>query len=127
LPGILTLILLVGAIGSLSLFKKYRSEIRSYAFWSSFLLSLILGTVTLYTATFEFEEHPETLTFSGLPEGEPSCGTGWTYWTKGGYGTGNPCPKGCYRGLTLRKQMSMSGFPPWPDYRRELQCWTLEE
>ena len=86
-----------------------------------------LFAVTLYTTTFEFEERPETLEFSGLSDGAPTCGTGWTGWAKSGYGMSNPCPKSCYRGLTLRKQLRMSGFPPWPGYRREQPCWNNDD
>jgi hypothetical protein len=123
-PGILTILLLVCTIISPRLIKASKPRLRAYAFRSSLLLLLILATTTLYTATFEYDEQPETL---DLQVGERTCNSGWSGWTKAGYGTGNPCPKGCYRGVTLRKQLSMSGFPPWPNYRRELQCLTNED
>jgi hypothetical protein len=127
LPGILTVLFFLGVFVSLIAFKTFKPGLRPYVFWLSLLASLLLFTVTLYTTTFEFEERPETLEFSGLPDGAPTCGTGWTGWAKSGYGMSNACPKGCYRGLTLRKQLRMSGFPPWPGYRRELQCWNNDD
>ena len=127
LPGILMVLFLLGAFISLAVFKPSRPKLRAYAFWLSLLASALLAVFILYTASFEFEEQSDTLSETGLPDLASSCGTGWTNWTKAGYGMGNPCPKGCYRGLTLRKQLKMSGFPPWPQYRRELQCWTNEE
>jgi hypothetical protein len=123
LPGILSAFFVLCAFISLAVFKTSNPGLRPYVFWLSLLISALLAVVTLYTATFEFEEHPETLVFEGVPKGAPTCGTGWTTWAKGGYGISNACPKGCYRGLTLRKQLRMTGFPPWPRYRRELQCW----
>ena len=61
-----------------------------------------------------------------LPAGEPTCGVAETSWTKSGYGTGNPCEWGCLRGLVVAKRMRLSGFPPWPEYKRTMQCWSRE-
>ena len=86
--------------------------------------SLITLGFAFYTGEYEFPEDAASLHFASLPAGEPTCGTAEHGWTKAGYGMGNPCPAGCYRGLTLRKKMRLTGFPPWPEYKRELQCWT---
>jgi hypothetical protein len=121
--GLLSIVLLVGAIGALYGLKVSRPNIRLPVFWSLLLAGSVSFMLAFYSATYEFEEHPEQLVFDSLPEGAPDCGTAWTGWLKSGYGISNPCPKGCYRGLVLRKKLSMNGFPPWPQYKRELQCW----
>jgi hypothetical protein len=127
LAGMLIVLFLVGAFAALELLKTRNPRIRMPAFWSLMALAVIALVVSFYTSFYEFEEHPETLVFEGLPLGAPDCGTAWTGWIKGAYGISNPCPWGCYRGIVLRKQLRMSGFPPWPEYRRELQCWRREQ
>jgi hypothetical protein len=119
LLGILSIVLIVGAFVVFSKLPKFK--------WTAFLIVFLLGLVSMMTAfystIYEFEEKPETIVFESLPSGEPTCGTGWTGWIRGAYGISNPCEYGCYRGNVLRKQMKMEGFPPWPMYKRELQCW----
>ncbi|MCP4929752.1 MAG: hypothetical protein GY918_11920 [Gammaproteobacteria bacterium] len=127
LPGILTLLLFIGALISRAVFKSFKPELRTYTFYLCLLGSAVLATITFYSAILELDERPDTLEFTGLPDGEASCGSRWTNWIKSGHGTANPCPKGCYRGLTLQKEVTMSGFPPWPEYRVELQCWNNED
>ena len=117
--GILSVVLIIGAFVLFSKVPKFK--------WATFLIVFVLGITSLmtafYSATYEFDEKPETIVFESLPSGEPTCGTEWTGWIRGAYGMGNPCGAGCYRGSVLRKQMKMEGFPPWPMYKRELQCW----
>jgi len=125
--GLLSILLFIAAVGSLIWFKPSHPKLRAPAFWGLLLVSISCQVVAFYTAVYEFDEHPETLVFAALPEGEPDCGTAWTNWLRAGYGISNPCPRGCYRGLVLRKQLAMNGFPPWPTYKRELQCWRRDE
>jgi|GEM_PF-2073858 len=123
--GMLSLALLLAAVTSRFLIKQ-KSVVRTLAFWSLLVISIGLQGSAFYTAVYEFDEQPETLVFETLPQGEPNCGTAWTSWLKAGYGISNPCPQGCYRGLVVRKQLGVSGFPPWPNYRREMQCWNRD-
>jgi hypothetical protein len=120
--GMLSVALLLAAFTSRFVIKQ-KSVVRTSLFWALLIVSLGLQGTAFYTAVYEFDERPETLSFETLPKGEPNCGTAWTDWLKAGYGISNPCPKGCYRGLVARKQLGVSGFPPWPNYRREMQCW----
>jgi hypothetical protein len=117
--GVLAILLIVGAFVAFAKLPKFQ--------WTAFGLLLVVGTVSFfaafYSGQYEYEEHPESIVFETLPAGEPTCGTAWTGWIRGAYGIGNPCPEGCYRGNVLRKQMKMEGFPPWPMYKRQLQCW----
>lgn len=92
-------------------------------FWLGVLASVALFVVASLNAVYTFDERPETLVIETLPDGEPTCGTAWAGWIRSGYGMGNPCPAGCLRGKVLNKQMRMRGFPPWPEFRREMQCW----
>jgi hypothetical protein len=120
--GLLSLALLVGSV--VSLFALRGNHMRSAAFWGLLLVGIACLMTSFYTAVYEFDERPETLTFDSLPAGEPDCGTAWSGWIRTGFGLPNSCPEDCYRGLVLRKQMRMTGFPPWPKYNRESQCWT---
>jgi hypothetical protein len=117
--GVLSVVLIIGAFVLFSKVSKFK--------WTIFLIVLLLGITSLmtafYSATYEFDEKPETIVFESLPSGEPTCGTVWTGWIRGAYGISNACGTGCYRGNVLRKQMKMEGFPPWPMYKREMQCW----
>jgi hypothetical protein len=125
LPGLLGIIALLGAI---ALYYKLISPSRRLLFlWLSFSMALIMLTTAFYSAVYEFDEQPEKLAIYDPADNEGRCGTVWTNWMKGGYGMGDPCPVGCYRGFTLRKQLTMTGFPPWPEYRRQLQCAVIEE
>jgi hypothetical protein len=122
LPGLLSVAFFLGAI--VAFFKAPRNK--SLIVWVLVIIAVGLFTQAFVNTTYEFDEQPETLDAAalGLPEGEPDCGTAWTGWLQANHGLGgSPCPRGCYRGLTLRKQMQMKGLPPWPHYRRELQCW----
>jgi len=74
-------------------------------------------------AVYTYDEQPEAVNIPTLPTGAPTCGTATSGWIRSGYGMGNPCPAGCYRGKVLLKQMRMRGLPPWPEHRRKLQCW----
>ena len=88
-------------------------------------IALIIYTVAFYSAEYEFDERPEQ--FDELFSGEErvDCGTSWTNWIDQTQGLSNPCPEGCYRGVTITKKYRMRGiFPPWPQSKRELQCWT---
>jgi hypothetical protein len=125
LPGILSLALLIAGI----ICSRTLSATRTRKYWSG---ALIVGAMAcfwfaMHNTIYEFEEHPETLVFESLPlpAGEPDCGTTWSPWREIGYGLTNSCEFGCYRGLTLRKQMRLRGFPPWPQTRREYQCWKI--
>ncbi len=124
--GILSILLLIVAFVALVVMRDKGSLLRIPVFLLMLSLAIASFINAFYSASYEFEEHPETIVFESLPAGEPNCGTAWTRWIKGAYGLSNPCPPGCFRGQVLRKQLSMSGFPPWPMYKRELQCWTRD-
>lgn len=121
--GMVAIILITGAVIVLMLPAARHLKLRTPAVWALLTSGILCMTVAFYTAVYEFDEHPEILAIDSLPDGEPDCGTATTSWTKAAYGIGNPCPQGCYRGLVLRKELRLTGFPPWPEYRRELQCW----
>ena len=127
LPSILGALFLLTLTATLYVLFIYKSPRKILVVWSSLVITLGLGVGTFYNAVYEFEEDPQLLIDAGAPDLNEACGTAWTNWIRGGYGQGgNRCPEGCYRGLTLRKQMRMSGFPPWPLYRREMQCLAIE-
>ena len=117
--GILSIILIIGAFVALSKLEK----MRGWAFTGLLVAGLVAFGFAFYSAEYEFDEQPELIVFETLPEGEPTCGTAWSGWIRGAYGLGNSCPQGCFRGNVLRKKMKMEGFPPWPMYRREMECW----
>jgi len=119
--GLLSVALIVGAF--ISLYALRRNPKRGVAAWGLFLAGLVCLMSTFYTAIYEFDERPESMTFETLPAGEPDCGTAWSGWIKSGYGLTNQCDRGCYRGKILSKHMRMRGMPPWPEYNREYQCW----
>ena len=122
--GIAAILLISASIAVLLVPGMSTSRVRLPTFWTLISAGLVCVGIAFYTSVYEFDEHPETLVIDSLPPGEPNCGTATTHWTKAAYGIGNPCPSGCYRGLTLKKELRLTGFPPWPEYRRELQCWT---
>jgi hypothetical protein len=119
--GILALMLFGSAILILWLFRK--TNWRSRAFWLLLLISVVTYGLSFRNTIYEYDERPETLVIDSLPPGEPDCGTAWTGFIRSGQGYGNPCPQGCFRGKVLRKQLRMRGIPPWPEYKREMQCW----
>ena len=120
--GLLALAMLIVAVVALSKLQR-GTWLRRFSTGVSIVLAIGLFFTAFGNAVYEFDEQPETLISELLPAGEPDCGTGWSGFIRSGNGMGNPCPVGCYRGTILRKQMRMRGFPPWPEYRREMQCW----
>ena len=122
LPGMLSVLLLVAAVATLKLLKS-GGALRTAAFWLILIAAVGSFVVAFNNAVYDFDENPDSLVIPGLPAGEPDCGTAWSGGIRGGYGMGNPCPQGCYRGKVVNKQLRMRGMPPWPQYRRELQCW----
>jgi len=123
--GILALLLLALAIVVLWWFKQ--ASWRLAASWCLLLAGAIVFGIAFSNAVYEYDEQPETYVIESLPPGEPDCGTAWSGFIESGQGYGNPCPKGCFRGKVLRKQLRMRGIPPWPQYRREMQCWKRTE
>jgi hypothetical protein len=127
IPGFIAILLLFAA---LILFLRQRAtptKLGYLSLWACLLLLMVVTSFAFYEGVYEYNEDAESLIEETFPEGSTDCGTAWTNWAKGGYGMGNPCPNNCYRGLTIRKQLSMSGFPPWPEYRREIACWSYTE
>lgn len=122
LPGILSILLLITAVAALRVLSR-GGLLRTAVFWLLLIAAVASFVVAFNNAVYDFDEDPDSLVIPGLPAGEPDCGEVWSGWIRGGYGMGNPCPKGCYRGKVVSKQMRMRGLPPWPEYRRELQCW----
>jgi hypothetical protein len=125
LYGVLGIITLL--VTAVLFFKVIEIQRHSLALLVSLCLTLIFFTTAFYTGVYEFDENPASLAVYDPTQNEGQCGTAWTRWMKSGYGMGNDCPAGCYRGITLRKQLSMSGFPPWPEHRWELQCLALDD
>lgn len=120
--GLLAIVFL--CLGSAAWVLLKGKQWRLTACFSATVLGLIVYWQAFGNAIYEYDEQPETLVIQSIPAGEPDCGTAWTGFIKSGYGVGNPCPAGCYRGIVLRKQLRMRGLlPPWPEYRREMQCW----
>ena len=125
LAGVLSIICLIAAV--LILFRmSSASRARLPLFSSMILAALVLFAFGFNGATYRFDERPETLVIESLPSGKPDCGTAWSAFITSGFGMGNPCKKGCYRGRVINKEMRMRGFPPMPQYRRELECWTRD-
>jgi len=124
LAGMVGLVLIFAAIAFLVFKVAEDSRFRLPAFWGALLAGLACLIFAFYSSVYVFDEQPEKLSFASLPSGEPTCGTAQTNWIKAAYGISNPCPWGCYRGKVLSKELRMRGFPPWPEYRRVLQCWT---
>ena len=123
LSGVIALLLFLAGILAFFFF-------RSGVGWKKFLptsalilLAAVVFAFSFYNSIYEFEQ--PTTRLSALKEfpDDADCGTAWTPWISSGIGLSNPCEKGCYRGLTLRQQMRMVGLPPWPENRREFQCW----
>lgn len=123
--GLLAIAILIAAIFILIKFPR-GAQFRLLSTNISILIAVILFSFAFSNAVYDFDEQPETLISELLPTGEPDCGTAWTGFRDTGNGIGNPCTWGCQRGKVLRKQMRMRGFPPWPQYRREMQCWTRD-
>jgi hypothetical protein len=122
LLGIITLLVMA----ALS-FKVIETQRHNLALMVSLGLTLFFFTTAFYTGVYEFDENPASLAVYDPTQNEGQCGKIWTRWMKSGWGMGNRCPVGCYQGITLRKQLSMSGFPPWPEHRWELQCVALDD
>lgn len=124
MPGMVSILLLVAALATLFLLSS-GSRLRTPGFWLLLLGAIAAFTLAFRGATYSFVEDPDSLDIPALA-GEPDCGTVWSAWIRSGYGMGNPCPVGCYRGKIVNKQLRMRGLPPWPEYRREMQCWARE-
>lgn len=122
--GLFSLLLLLVAV--VLLFTLDRSKRIRHVAAALLLVAAIGACASAFTgAVYTFEEDPDSLDIPALA-GEPTCGTAWTGWIRSGYGIGNPCQRGCFRGKVVNKQMRMRGLPPWPEYRRELQCWVRD-
>jgi len=121
LPGVLSIVLLVAA---LLLWRSHAPWARPAAA-GALLLATGCFVLAFTSSVYTYDEQPDMLVIPELA-GTPTCGTAVSGWIRGGYGMGNPCPAGCFRGKVLMKQLRMRGLPPWPEYRRELQCWTRD-
>ncbi|MGI9317605.1 MAG: hypothetical protein ACR2QW_09760, partial [bacterium] len=95
IPGVLGLLTLV--ICMALLLKLFNPERRTLFLWTGLTLSVALLTIAFYSAVFEFDENPDSLSVYNPADNEGECGTIWTNWIRGGYGIGSRCPKGCYR------------------------------
>ncbi|MGI9308064.1 MAG: hypothetical protein ACR2P6_02305 [Gammaproteobacteria bacterium] len=103
--------------------KKRDDSARSRTVGALATLALVLSTVGFYTAIYDVEQEADFLQIAKEYPDDKDCGSAWTHWFPAGSGLVNPCKKGCYRGTTLRQQIKMVNFPPWPVTRREIQCW----
>jgi hypothetical protein len=123
LIGIGAILLLLGALLLLIFFRPGHGLTRYMPAAGAGALAVILFTVSFYGSVYEYELSTERrLQMRENPDDE-DCGVAWTVWITSGVGLSNPCEKGCYRGIAVQQQMRMTGFPPWPENRREFQCW----
>jgi len=123
--GIAGIALLIAALALIFLPIPISDRLRRPVLWALFPLAALCLATAFYTTIYVFDEDPEAL-ITEFAIDSPVCGAASTLFLKAGYGFANPCnQKGCTRrGLTLRKEMRMTGFPPWPEYRTEFQCLT---
>ena len=121
LPGMVSMALLLAAV--VIAVRHTWGRWRLPAAGAALVLAAGCFSLAFLNAVYTYDEQPDSLVIPSLPPGEPTCGTAVSGWIRGSYGMGNPCPPGCYRGKILTKQMRMRGLPPWPQYRREMQCW----
>jgi hypothetical protein len=122
-PGVLAMVLFITSVVSLKYFRDSKVPIAGI----SFLVAVAFGCISFYSGVYVFPEDADAVATTIEQDEQFNCGTAWTGWTKSGYGIATPCPAGCYSGLTASKEMRMRGFPPWPEFRRELQCRTYED
>lgn len=87
------------------------------------LVSLTVFVTGLYSVEYEFDIPLDRLEQAKTNPDDEDCGSAWTNWLPAGSGLMHTCPKGCYRGITLRQKMKLTQFPPWPKTNRELKCW----
>lgn len=123
LQGSIAVVLLLAAL--LIWRGRLLTRWRGAATGGALLLAGGCFVLAFVNSVYTYDERPDTLVIPELA-GTPTCGTAVSGWIRDGYGMGNPCPPGCFRGKVLMKQMRMRGLPPWPEYRRELQCWARD-
>ena len=87
------------------------------------ILALVFFTVAIYTTEYEVVENADAQRAIVNQGDWESCGTGWTKPFSSGRGMPNACGYGCFRGVTIRKVMTMHEFPPWPRFNRQFECW----
>ncbi len=119
-PGLLAIALFLA--GVVMLLRK--SSASPWIARGALVLSVVMVFVMVYTTTITIEQEYDHLQIAKEFPDDESCGTAWGTWVTAGIGLMNNCPKGCYRGATVSQEMKLSGFPPYPKVRRELQCWT---
>jgi len=124
LPGIAALLALAAAIYVMFAVK---SDNKSLIVTGLIIGFLVLQVVTLYTARYEFVETDEFVSIAKTHPDDEDCGVVVGKWFGGAVGLFNACPKGCYRGATIKKTMRFTDFPPWPRYQRTTQCWKRSE
>lgn len=121
IPGLLSILLLIAGIGVLVFLS--RKGLKVWLAPALLVASAGSFTIAIYTAAYEIEQEYDYRAVAKEFPTDADCGAVWTNWFPAGAGLINPCGKGCYRGATLRQQMKMFHFPPWPKMRREIQCW----
>lgn len=121
--GVAGILLIIAWLALLLMPTPILGRLKQPFLWTLFPLGVLCLATAFYTSIYVFDEDPESL-IAEFSLDSPVCGAASTDWFKAGYGFGNPCTeKGCTRrGLTMRKEMRMTGFPPWPEYRTEFQC-----
>ena len=124
LLGILAIVLLVGALILWRVSKTRQSVAAKRTGWAISAIAVIPFVIAFYSAEYEFDERPEQFQALFPQDQLVDCGTSWTNWIRGAMGLSNPCPEDCYRGATVTKKFRMGGiYPPWPETKREIQCW----
>lgn len=123
LPGIAAVVLLLLAIILLIFYRPGPGLRRFLPAAVAGVIALGVFAVSFYGAIYEYDVPDERALQMRENADDEECGRAWTVWISSGIGLSNPCEKGCYRGITTRQQMRMVGFPPWPENRREFQCW----
>jgi hypothetical protein len=123
LAGVAAILLALAALFLVFFYRRGLGPKRYIPAAITGLFALVIFTVTFYGVVYEYELPTERRLQMRENANDEECGTAWTIWITSGIGLSNPCEKGCYRGITLQQQARMTGFPPWPENRREFQCW----
>ncbi len=121
--GYLAIALLISALVSKFFFYgKLQGLLKRIPLFMIFISTVVFIT-GLYSVEYEFDLSLDRFEQAKNNPDDADCGSAWTNWWPTGSGFINRCPKGCYRGITIRQKMKLVGFPPWPLANRELQCW----
>jgi hypothetical protein len=126
LPGVIAVLLLVAGLVPLLKRGTGTNSARYLLAVGLMTLGIAIYFGAFYTSVYQYDQPLTRMQELKEHATDEDCGTGWTPWITSGVGLSNPCEKGCYRGMTRQQEMRMVGFPPWPENRREFQCWVRQ-